>query len=135
MEQKSHKGLKRLLITAGVIAVLFLSMYFAMTMTAKKELDSLTFTPVDMNQVEDGTYQGTTETTLVKVDVEVTVQDHKITNVQILRHENGKGQKAEKLVDDMVTENTYDVDGVSGATMSSQVIKSAVNKAILLGVK
>jgi hypothetical protein len=40
------------------------------------------------------------------------------------------GSKAESITETMVTRNSYDVDAVSGATLSSEAIKSAVSKAL-----
>ena len=40
---------------------------------------------------------------------------------------------AEAIVADMVEKNRYGVDAVSGATLSSEAIKSAVSKALYAG--
>ena len=60
---------------------------------------------VDLSEVEDGTYEGIEETDLVKVTVVVTVQDHQITDIQLLRHENGKGTPAEAMIPEMIRQN------------------------------
>ena len=86
-------------------------------------------------EVSDGVYFGNMDTTLVKVTVEVSISDHRITDIRLLRHINGQGQKAEKIVDDMIKINTTDVEMVSGATMSSKVIIAAVKDALIKGVK
>ncbi|HCX70022.1 MAG TPA: FMN-binding protein, partial [Firmicutes bacterium] len=82
---------------------------------------------------EDGIYHGEAETALVKVVLEVEATNHKITGIDILKHDNGMGKKAERITEDMIRMNTYDVDAVSGATSSSQVIKSAVSNALAHG--
>lgn len=66
----------------------------------------------------------------VKVDVKVLVENHKLIKVELLRHECGLGHPADVIVDKMVEQNTWDVDAVSGATISSGIIKNAVNKAL-----
>jgi len=53
----------------------------------------------------------------------------------ILNHQNGLGSKAEKIIEDMIKQNRYDVDIVSGATISSKVIKSAVFNGLQKGIK
>lgn len=100
-----------------------------------KQINNMEFSKVDMFSVADGTYEGISETQWVKVTVEVAVEDHKITNIKIVRHENGKGAKAEEIINAMIAKNTYDVDAVSGATVSSIVIKNAVNKALINGLE
>ncbi|MEA4889954.1 MAG: FMN-binding protein [Clostridiaceae bacterium] len=94
------------------------------------ELKHLEYDKVDLNEIADGIYQGKAETTFVKAAVAVEVSKHKIIRIDILSHDNGMGKKAERITEDMIKMNTYDVDVVSGATSSSQVIKSAVSHAL-----
>lgn len=98
-----------------------------------KRLDEVAI--VELSDVEDGTYEGIEETPLVKVTVAVTVKSHEITDIQIIRHENGKGTPAEAMIPEMIQWNTSEVDGVSGATLSSKTIKAAVRNALTQGVK
>ena len=53
----------------------------------------------DLSKVEDGIYRGKVETMLVKAEVEVSVKNHKIISISIIKHENGKGKPAEAIVD------------------------------------
>ena len=85
---------------------------------------------IDMETVEDGIFEGHSELAPVKVDVKVLVKNHKLIKVELLRHECGLGHPADVIVDKMVEQNTWDVDAVSGATVSSEIIKNAVNKAL-----
>ena len=88
---------------------------------------------IDMKLVADGTYQGETNAGLVLVKVDVNVKDHAIDNIDIIEHQNGLGGKAESITDRMIEQNNYEVDAVSGATLSSEAIKSAVSKALKKG--
>ena len=88
---------------------------------------------VSPEQVADGTYAGTAETPLIKVTVEVTVQDHALREIQLLRHENGQGAPAEAMLPDMLSRNTSEVNTVSGATLSSKAIRAAVRDALVKG--
>lgn len=127
------KVMKCIGIMIIAIVVLILGAMIIMTLKAGKEMRELPFQQISMVEVEDGVYQGKRETTFVKVEVETEVKDHEIIRIDILRHENGRGSKAEEITKEMVKQNTYDVDAVSGATMSSKVIKSAMNDALLQG--
>jgi len=89
---------------------------------------------IDISQVADGSYEGHSELGPVIVDVKVTVQDGSIINVEIVNHQNGFGQPANTIVKNMVDKNTYDVDAVSGATVSSEIIINAVNNALQKGL-
>ena len=122
--------MKKRLKYCGIIFAVLLFLCAFLFIKQKNEIDHLRFSTVDLSQVEDGTYYGEENTTLVKAAVEVSIKDNKIQNITITKHDNGLGQKAEKIVGTMITKNTYEVDAISGATMSSQVIKRAVNDAL-----
>ena len=67
--------------------------------------------------------------------VEVTVKDKAITNIALIEHMNGKGKPAERIIDDIVKQQSVAVDTVSGATNSSKVIMKAVENALTLKEK
>ena len=67
----------------------------------------------------------------VYAKAEVTVKAGVITNIDILEHKNGRGSRAEVVIDRILEEQKIDVDAVSGATNSSTVIKKAVENALI----
>ena len=89
----------------------------------------------DLSKVDDGIYKGKLDTMLVKAEVEVSVVNHKIVLISIIKHENGKGKPAETIVDTIIKDNSTDVELVAGATMSSLVIRAAVIDALNKGIK
>ena len=89
----------------------------------------------DLSKVEDGIYRGKVETMLVKAEVEVSVKNHKIISISIIKHDNGKGKPAEAIIDDIVKDNSTDVELIAGVTMSSLVIRAAVIDAVTNGIK
>ncbi|HBN82690.1 MAG TPA: hypothetical protein DDZ89_02500 [Clostridiales bacterium] len=123
------KGIKILAGVLGIFLILMVVLFFKMG----SDMKNLRVDEVDLHSVQDGVYIGKSETTLVKVEVKVEVKDHKIIRIDILKHEHGKGEKAERITDDMIRENKIDVDAISGATTSSEVIKSAVSDALTNG--
>lgn len=112
------------------IVLLGTSGCLSLTASMKKRLAKIENEDIDMETVEDGIFEGHSELDLVKVDVKVLVKNHKLIKVELLRHECGLGHPADVIVDKMVEQNTWDVDAVSGATVSSGVIKNAVNRAL-----
>lgn len=66
--------------------------------------------------------------------MKVSVINHTLESIEIIRHENGIGKKAENIVNDMLEHNKIDVDDVAGASLSSKVIKAAVNNALSQGL-
>lgn len=100
-----------------------------------KEAMKLEDVSIDVSKVKDGIYDGHSELGPVIVDVKVTVKKAKIIEVEIINHQNGLGQSANAIVNEMLDKNTYEVDAISGATVSSEVIINAVNDALLKGLR
>lgn len=130
------KLIRALLLLLLALALLVLGGMAAMQAQARKSMAELEAVPViPLSDVADGVYEGMQETPLVKVTVSVTVQNHAIAGIQLLRHENGRGAPAEALLEEMVRQDTSEVGVVSGATMSSRVITAAVRNALAKGVQ
>ena len=125
---------KTLLVIACVIGIAVGGIRLVMDRQVGKmyaQLDAVAVAAPE--QVADGTYEGTAETPLVKVTVEVTVQKHALREIRLLRHENGQGAPAEAMLPEMLSRNTSEVDSVSGATLSSKAIRAAVRNALAKG--
>jgi uncharacterized protein with FMN-binding domain len=86
--------------------------------------------PIELNEIEDGIYTGKYSAIPVSATVQVTIDDHKIVAIDIIEHFNGQGSKAENIIDEIIRVQSIDVDVISGATYSSQVIKLAISKAL-----
>lgn len=85
---------------------------------------------IEIKNVPNGSYEGHSELGPVIVDVRIIVKDGKIENIELLNHQNGLGNAANSIVVDMINKNSYNVDAISGATVSSKVIINAVNNAL-----
>ena len=86
-------------------------------------------------RVPDGTYGGSYDAGLTRVELETTVREGRITSIEILRHDKGKGKKAESIVEDVIREQSLDVDAISGATISSKVILKAAEHSLRKGLE
>ena len=87
--------------------------------------------PVSQGKLRDGVYEGSYKAGLNKVDVRVTIKDSRIVDIEIVKHRAWKGKKAEPVIPIRIIEQqSTEVDAVSGATNSSQVIMNAVQRAI-----
>jgi len=87
----------------------------------------------DMNGKADGTYRGDFDLTgtPVKVTLDVTVQNEKITAIKIVKHSCSPiGKKAEKITDKIIEQQSLEVDAITGATGSSKAILKAVENAL-----
>ncbi|MCM1235972.1 MAG: FMN-binding protein [Ruminococcus flavefaciens] len=123
------KSKKVLLIISFVILCLFIAGRITIG-NMIKNIQHITVSIPDLSDIQDGNYIGEYSITPVHVKVEVTVDNHKITNIAILQHDNGLGSKAESIVRNVIEEQSLDIDAVSGATVSSKCILKAVENAI-----
>lgn len=83
----------------------------------------------NLADVPDGIWKGEVEWGILVVEVEVTVEAGIIAAIDVLRHDNGRGSKAEGIVDDILSAQSP-VDSISGATLSSRAILRAVANAL-----
>jgi uncharacterized protein with FMN-binding domain len=86
---------------------------------------------VDLAAIDDGTYTGSYSAFPVTAEVSVTVKDHVITGIELLKHDNGQGAPAEVIPGKVVEAQSLQVDTVSGATHSSLVILKAIENALV----
>ncbi|MDO9536476.1 MAG: FMN-binding protein [Bacillota bacterium] len=126
--------------TATILAVLSVVVvvgYFVATGMIKNiesnlaQLADLPVLNVDLSKIKDGTYAGNYMVFPVSAEVEVTVENHKITGIEIIKHTHGQGATAEIIPAKVVENQTLEVDTVSGATYSSKVILKAIENALL----
>jgi len=121
--------------TLLVVVVLVIGIAFLLMSKQQNEaLAKLNNVPIDMAKVADGTYTNETEAAMIDVQVAVTVKNHAIASIDLLRHKTLLGKPAEAMLPEMVNKNTFDVDAVSGATASSLTIRHAVNAALQQGL-
>ena len=127
------QALKILLVIPAVLALLIITMCAVIVIRMNSQVKSFDRSEIDVSQVKDGIYEGRSETDMVKVDVRVTVSNGDISDIEIVKHECGKGKIANVIVEDMIEKDDVEVDAVSGATFSSEVIKDAVRNALRKG--
>jgi uncharacterized protein with FMN-binding domain len=86
---------------------------------------------INLSAIEDGIYIGSYFAFPVSAQVSVTVKDHVITAIELVKHENGQGAPAEVIPGKVIESQSLQVDSVSGATYSSRVILKAIENALL----
>jgi uncharacterized protein with FMN-binding domain len=110
------------------LLIILLSVLLASCVNLKKiEINS-----PDLNTIANGTYQGKSKVGPVRVTLDVNVENGTIVSIQIIRHFNGRGKKAEAIVPEIIKAQSLDVDVITGATGSSKAILKAIENALLL---
>jgi len=120
---------KTLLIIATVVILIVGGGYVALQSMSENPADIIV-EEVNVANISDGAYTGEYATTMVSAKVEVTIVRGEITDIKILEHKCGTGYDAEVIVDDIVLQQSLEVDTISGATLSSKVILKAVEDAL-----
>ena len=96
-----------------------------------EEAKNIKLNGINLAEIKDGEYIGKCSTNFVKAKVKVIINHHKIVKVDILKHDNGRGEKAEKIINPVVRKQTTKVEVISGATGSSKVILKAIENALI----
>lgn len=121
------KKLFRVVVASLVVLIIMMSSIFIIF---QWQYRSINYTNIDMADVADGIYRGKADTLLLKVEVDVEVEDHKIKNIEFIEHVTTYEEVGEHIVNKIIEENSYQIDVVTSATASTKVITSAVNKAL-----
>ncbi len=123
-------------IVLTILVVIIAGVYFGIKSyikTIEANLDQVTKTSmsdIDISKVADGIYTGSCYVFPVTAEVKITIKDHRICDIELVKHVNGRGAPAEAIPDKVVESQTLAVDVVSGATHSSKVILKAIENAL-----
>ena len=129
--------LKKILISVACLALIvamFGGKMLIDTTRYRRIISEIEIRSPDLTLIQDGVYFGSFDAILISADVEVTVIDHKITEI-VLDHKNDRGASAEVIIDDVIMQQSLKIDTISGATNSSKVILKAVENALESGLE
>lgn len=111
-------------VLIGVIA------FGILNRNAVHTVNALPIATPDWNAIANGDYEGAYSCGPVSVRVRATVHEHRLEMVELLRHDNGLGSAAERILTDVIEAQSLEVDSVAGATVSSRCILRAVQLAL-----
>ncbi len=121
------------IVIFSVLAVLVVSVVLIGQQLNKglSVFENIVLTDPDLSRITDGVYPGSFTQMPIAVEVEVTVTNHTITDIRLLKHNNGQGAAAETIPAQVVAAQSVEhVDAVAGATYSSKAILKAVEQAL-----
>ena len=119
---------KRYILLILVLVVGVLAIYLQNKID--KEAEAVAIEEIHPDKLKDGSYTGEYSVGPVTVQSRTTIQDGKITEINILKHANGLGGKAETIVEDVIDKQSLSVDSIAGATVSSKVILKSIEQAL-----
>ena len=100
---------------------------------SSSQYKSMQMTLPDLAVKANGVYHGEADFSGIptKVSLDVTLENHAITSINIIKHScSSIGKKAEIIIDEIIKQQSLGVDVVSGATFSSNAILKAVENAL-----
>lgn len=95
-----------------------------------KNVANAEITQMDLSKTKDGIYSGSYNVFPIMVEVKVTINNHAITKIELVKHVNGQGKPAEVITEKVIETQSLQVDVASGATYSSKVILKAIENAL-----
>ncbi len=125
--KRAIMGVLALAVAGGIF---FGLRYYMQLQEYKKRIEGIVISRVDLSNVRDGSYRGSFDAIFVGAEVVVQVKNHTIESIDLVKHKNERGAKAEAIVDKIISEQSVAVDVISGATNSSKVILKAVENAL-----
>ncbi len=85
---------------------------------------------VDLSKVPDGTYEGSYSFFHASSKVRVTVADHRITAIESLSSNGAAENDVPTLIQRIISQQSLQVDLVTGASVSQKVFLKAVENAL-----
>jgi len=124
------KILKIVLFVIIALVVLFLILAGFGTI-GLKEARNLEISEIDLSTIEDGEYTGVYENARWSNTVKVTVKDYEIKQIELVKS-NNSSQIAfiEEVIDAVISEQSLDVDTMSGATATTNSLLKAIEDAL-----
>lgn len=136
MIDKSKLGSKTIRTVLIVICVILSFIMYMQRRTRNnlKQAAKLPFYNVQPAQVPDGTFHGKVYTKFMHVQVDVSVQDGRLTKIEIVENQGAYGKKIEPLLDQMIADNNTVVPAIKGDEIGSIVFIACVDDALFNGL-
>lgn len=136
MIDKSKLGSKTIRTVLIVICVILSFIMYMQRRTRNnlKQAAKLPFYNVQPSQVPDGTFHGKVYTKFMHVQLDVSVQDGRLTKIEIVENQGAYGKKVQPLLDEMIAQNNTVVPAIKGDEIGSIVFIACVDDALFNGL-
>lgn len=105
MAKINGNKISKLLAVVAVIFIMLGGFLISKQKARTAEATRLPFYNVQLEDVEDGTYHGKTETSFMEVELDVIVENHKFKDIKILKSEGVDCESAKPIVQEMIRQN------------------------------
>jgi uncharacterized protein with FMN-binding domain len=125
--------MKRILKVFGIIFLAIIIIFICFTTylnQGQKEVLNTKINDIDLSNISDGFYTGGFKGYRWSNTVNVTVVNHKIVNITFVKGQQFRVKEVEdKLIGEVIDNQSLNVDTVTGATISSKAILKAIENA------
>jgi len=118
---------KRLLVTVVAVAFVLFWVVALYGGTLNRTSGRLTLSPLNLATVADGIYEGSAKILHVAPKLRVTVSTGRITAITVVSPIYGD---VSGLIARVIKAQSLDVDGISGATISTKAFLKAIDNAL-----
>lgn len=113
----------------GIVFLAFVLIIASLAFLGKDKTEKLIIDPVDLQQVPDGTYLGQYNGYRFTNIAEITVADHKITKIDIVKTQ--REELSLELAEAVISAQSPVIDTISGATLDQKAFLKAVEIALI----
>lgn len=115
-----------------LVCILLIIAFYFISLKRQRitELSKLSFKNTQIETVADGTYEGKCSTSFMHVVVEVTVENGKLTKIDLIESKGFKGKNAQAILDQMIKENKILVEPIKHEELYCIVFYVAVDDAL-----
>lgn len=121
-------------IFVAIIVLLAISLFFGSM--GLGEIKKMAINQVDLSKLENGVYSGKFSKARWTYDLEVTIEDHRISSIKNTNKLSDPSQKfVDKAIDAIISKQSVLIDAVSGASANTKAFQKAVENALEKGLK
>lgn len=130
-KRRMKKGFKVFLIVLSVLVVLMIA-FIVFVIGGKGSTLNQKIGDVNLAVVNDGVYTGSYSALRWSNTVEVTVKDHEITDIEVVKPQAlAKQETIDTMTQEVLDAQNLQVDAVSGATVDSKAFLKAAENALM----
>ncbi|MGI6113824.1 MAG: FMN-binding protein [Mahellales bacterium] len=125
------RGLKIALVVIIVFVAVVAGGFFYLTKDLEA-MNTLQVNDIDVSSLEDGTYKGEYNGGRWTNEVNVTVKDHRITGIDVVKDVVfSKPEVTEEIINRVLEKQSTQIDVVSGSTVTSKAYLKAIEDALV----
>lgn len=130
MKKNLKTDFSKILMLVAVIILMAAGYFVTRKRAYVREATSLPYYPVNLEEVADGVYYGKTYTSFLRLQLDVTIENHAIKNIDVIEAKGIDGELARPIIQEMISANDVVVPAIKGAELGSLVYISCVSTAL-----